>query len=236
MTKKIIWLFNILFISVMLAQSEPDKFGNVAVQINDEPERAFDVESAVFYRNVTVNYDTTVYLKSKNLKSKNTTNMLFSPQLSKGDSYVLHLILAAAEPSQPGQTSSYDVYMNLGDTLWQQLEILDADSLTFIHPNGILTTDKFYSTGQTGQFNLVTSESGALISGTFQTEFDFPIPDRGQEYSHIKMRGNLNIPEGILREGQETAIAAVKDTKKNRTRNIIFAVLLSAFIVLFAVR
>jgi len=46
----------------------------------------------------------------------------------------------------------------------------------------------------------------------------------------------LNIPEGILREGQETAIAAVKDTKKNRTRNIIFAVLLSAFIVLFAVR
>lgn len=231
MTKKIIWLFNILFISAILAQSEPDTFGNVKVQINEEPERNFYVESAVFYRNVTVNYDTTVYLKSKG-----ATNMLFSPQLSKGNSYVLHLILTAAEPSQPGQTSSYDVYMNLGDTLWQQLEILDADSLTFIHPNGILTTDKIYSAGQTGQFNLVTSESGALISGTFQTEFDFPIPDRGEGYSHVKMQGELNIPEGILREGQETAIASVKDTKKNRTRNIVFAVLLSAFIVLFAIR
>lgn len=231
MTKKIIWLFNILLISVMLAQSEPEKFGNVLVQINEEPERTFYVESAVFYRNVTVNYDTTVYLKSKS-----TTNMLFSPQLSRGNSYVLHLILTAAERSQPDQTSSYDVYMNLGDTLWQQLEILDADSLTFIHPNGILTADKLYSASQAGQFNLVTSESGARISGTFQTEFDFPIPDRGEEYSHIKMRGELNIPEGNLREGQETAITAVKDTKKNRTRNILFAVLLSAFIVLFAVR
>jgi len=231
MTKQITWLFNILFISAMLAQSEPGQFGKVMVQINNEPERTFNVESAVFYRNVTVNYDTTVFLKSKS-----TTNMLFSPQLSKGDSYVLHLILTAAEPPQPNQTSTYDVYMNLGDTLWQQLEILDADSLTFIHPNGILTTDKLYSTRQTGQFNLVTSENEARISGTFQTEFDFPISDRGEEYSHIKMRGELDIPEGNLREGQETAIAEVKNTKKNRTRNILFAVLLSAFIVLFAVR
>lgn len=231
MKKQIIWLFNILFISAIMAQSEPDMFGSVMVQINDEPERTFYVESAVFYRNVTVNYDTTVYLKSQS-----TTNMLFSPQLSKGNNYVLHLILTAAEPPQPDQTFSYDVYMNLGDTLWQQLEILDADSLTFIHPNGILTTDKLYSAGQTGQFNLVSSESGARISGTFQTEFDFPISDRGEEYSHIKMRGELDIPEGNLREGQETAIATVRDTKKNRTRNIVFAVLLSAFIVLFAVR
>lgn len=231
MAKKIFWLFNILFISAMLAQSESGEFGKVMVQINDEPERSFYVESAVFYRNVTVNYDTTVYLKSGN-----TTNMLFSPQLSKGNSYVLHLILTSVEPPQPDQTSTYDVYMNLGDTLWQQLEILNADSLTFIHPNGILTTDKLYSTHQTGQFNLVTNESGALISGTFQTEFDFPLPDRSEEYSHISMKGELNIPEGNLREGQETAIAAVKDTSKNRTRNILFAVLLSAFLVLFAVR
>jgi hypothetical protein len=231
MAKKIFWLFNILFISAMLAQSEPGEFGKVMVQINDEPERSFYVESAVFYRNVTVNYDTTVYLKSGN-----TTNMLFSPQLSRGNSYVLHLILTSVEPPQPDQISTYDVYMNLGDTLWQQLEILNADSLTFIHPNGILTTDKLYSTHQTGQFNLVTNESGALISGTFQTEFDFPLPDRSEEYSHINMKGELNIPEGNLREGQETAIAAVKDTSKNRTRNILFAVLLSAFLVLFAVR
>lgn len=231
MAKQILWLLNILFISAMLAQSEPGQFGTVMVQIDNEPERTFFVESAIFYRNVTVNYDTTVYLKSQS-----ATEILFSPQLSKGNSYVLHLILTPAEPPRPNQASSYDVYMNLGDTLWQQLEILDADSLTFINPNGVLTTDKLYSARQTGQFNLVTSENGARISGDFQTEFDFPVSGRGEEYSHVKMRGNLDIPEGNLREGQETAIASVKNTRKNRTRNIIFAVLLSAFIVLFAVK
>ena len=224
-------LINFILISGMFAQSESEHYGRIIVQINDKAEETFFAENAELYRGVAIDYDTTVYLRNEN-----SSEMLFSPQLNKGTANILHLILKSAEVGGENQITSYDVYFNLGDTLWQQLEILDADSLVFIHPNGLLTTGRLYSANQTGQFNLVSTEDGSQIGGTFETEFDFPIPNRAEAYSRIKLRGDLNIPESQIRLGEEKVITEAGRGKKNRVRNIVFAVLLSAFIVLFAVR
>jgi hypothetical protein len=229
--RMMVLLINLILIPGIFAQSEPEHFGRVLVQIEDEAEEAFFAEGAELYRAVFIDYDTTVYLKDEN-----SSEMLFSPQLNKGTANVLHLILKSEKISGENQITSYDVYFNLGDTLWEQLRILNADSLVFIHPNGILTADRLYSANQTGQFNLVASEDGSQIGGTFETEFDFPIPNRAEAYSRVKLRGELNIPESQFRVGEETVIKEAGTGKKNRTRNIVFAVLLSVFIVLFAIR
>jgi hypothetical protein len=230
--RMIVLLINLMLFSAIFAQTEPEEhFGRVLVQINDEPEETFFAESAELYRSVSIDYDTTVYLRDENF-----SEMLFSPQLSKGNDNILHLILKSAEVGGEDRVTSYDVYFNLGDTLWEQLQILDADSLVFIHPDGILTENKLYSANQTGQFNLVASEGGSQMGGTFQTEFDFPVPGRAEPYSRVQLRGELNIPESQFRLGEETVIKEAGLGKKNRARNIVFAILLSAFIVLFAVR
>lgn len=231
MIKITICFLSIALFSSLFAQPQPERFGEVYVQVNEEPETFYYAETVVLYRSVSVDYDTTVYIKSPT-----ASEQLYSPQLSKGNNYVVHLILTAADTTARGRFSTYDVFINLGDTLWEQLEILDADSLTFIHPNGILTSDKFFSSHQTGKFDLVASQDGSRIGGNFHTEFDFPIPGMAIDTSHVKMRGQLNIPESSVRTGEETAITGAEKSKKNLTRNIAFAVLLSAFIILFAIR
>ena len=232
MIKRIMCFLNIALFSLAIAQSQPEHFGQVYVQLNEDPEAVYYAETAVLYRGVSVDYDTTVFVKSGS-----DSERLYSPQLSKGNSYIVHLILTAADTAaSKTRFTTYDVFINLGDTLWEQLEILDADSLTFIHPNGILTSDKLYSSHQTGKFNLIAGQDGSNIGGSFQTEFDFPTPGMEIATSHIKMRGQLNIPESSVRTGEETGITDPGKSKKNRTRNILFAVLLSAFLILFAVR
>lgn len=208
-----------------------EHFGEVTVQIDGQPEQRLVAKSAIFYENVAIDYDTTVLVKSAP-----QTRLLYSPQLSQGTDYVVHLLLASPADTAAAKIPAYDVYFNLGDTLFEQLRFHDADSNVFLYTNGSLTPQKLYSRKQNGTFNLKPMAGAGGVGGSFDTEFEFPVPGVPGQYQRYHMKGVLSIPVASMRVGDSTNISQAEDHSKRLKRNLAIAVVISAFVILFAIR
>ncbi len=227
----LIYLITALAGMVAALNAETGNFGEVTVQIDGQPEQRFVAKSAVFYESVAIDYDTTVLVKSAP-----DTRMLYSPQLRQGTNFVLHLLLTSPVDTAAAHLPAYDVYFNLGDTLFEQLTFNNADSHAFLYTNGSLTPEKLYSRQQNGVFNLKPMEGGEGVAGSFDTEFEFPAPGIAGEYHRYHLKGALSIPVTSMRVGDETNITQTEDQKKRLRRNLAIAVVISVFVILFALR
>lgn len=231
--RKRCWNYIITALAGMVAalSAQTGNFGEVTVQIDEQPEHRFIAKSALFYESVAIDYDTTVLVKSPP-----ETRTLYSPQLRQGTNFVLHLLLASPLDTAAVHLPVYDVYFNLGDTLYEQLTFNNADSHAFLYTNGNLSPEKLYSRQQRGVFNLKPMEGGEGVAGSFDTQFEFPVSGGGGEYHRYRLKGSLRIPITGMRFGDETNIIQTDDHKKRLQRNVAIAVVISAFIILFAIR
>ena len=226
-----ILLINLLLIAAAFGQVTTH-FDEIFVQVNDNTVETYFAESVLLYQHVGIEYDTTVQVRSEK-----GTEHYFYPQLTQGNSVILHLILTAKEKNDPDVISTFDVYFYLGDSLSDQITIMGADSNLYIYPHGEFIKQKLYSRNHSAIFNIQKNEYGIPIAGDFRSEFEYLIPRLSEvEYSNVKMEGTLSIPEENLRIGQETTIADAKRKKSDIGKNLAIAAVAGLFIVIFAIQ
>ena len=215
-------------LSVCFAQADAANFGKISIQFNDDTPQIYYAKNATLYRNVSVDYDTTLQVQGEK-----ATQRYYYSQLSKGKHYVLHLILDAEQSVLgKGITPGYDVYFDLGDTLTDPLQITDVDSQVFFYKDGEFSMEKYYSRNQSGVFSLPSGEEGLGISGRFSTVFEFPSPNQPESFDRISFEGDLNIPGENLYRGREGGISRVSPQKGKVVRNLLIAAALAGVILI----
>ncbi len=222
----------LLFSSMILAQSLSDNFGLLQLQIGNEQPEEYLVRSAILYKGVSIEYDTTLHVSNND-----STGLYFYPQLYKGTQYVLHLILESKQKSLEGPSVFYDFYLNLGDSIGDVVTLSGVDSNAFFLYSGRFTNDKLYSRNCEGQFELTSNaELSWEVEGNFRVTFEFPVHGLVNGYEPVSIHGNLIIPESRQLIGEETNLSPLKNRKKNLKRNLYIAIFTSLFIVAFVLR
>lgn len=221
------------FLTIILAaQTAPENFGQVSLTIDDHPLQNYQVQTAILYENIAIGYDTTLQLRSTQ-----QTNMFFYPQLSKGDRYVLHLILNGG----PGGLSKpypqmLDAFFDLGRKL-QDIHYEGRDSSTFLYVEGRFSKTKLYSRNANERFTIVTDSSSGNVRGDFITDFEYPLIGARGQFQKIHMAGELRIPVQNLRVGQETGVTETDQSRKRHfTRNAYIAAVSTLFVILLVLR
>jgi len=215
-------------LSFCFAQPDTTNFGKIAIQFNDDTPQVYYAKNATLYRNVSVDYDTTLQVQGEK-----ATQRYYYSQLSKGNHYVLHLILDAEQSVLgKGIAPGYDVYLDLGDTLTDSLQFSDVDSQVFLYKNGEFSMEKNYSRNQSGVFNLPVEGEGLGIFGSFSTVFEYPSPNQPGVYDHVSFDGTLKIPGENLYRGREGGISQVSPQKGKVVRNLLIAAALAGVILI----
>ncbi len=221
-----------LIFVIITGRGEPPSFGNVEIKINQQSAQSYSAQNVIIYQDVVIQYDTTLHLQSDS-----SHGLYYYPQLHAGKNYVLHLLLNPQNEEEAGSPANfYDVFIDLGDTLPEQLTMSEKDSNTFLLANGQFVSERQYSKNQSGMFNLTKGDAEYGATGSFQTEFEYPISGDMGEYTRVSIRGDLEIPEANIKRGTATGISRADKGDNKFTRNLYIALITSIFIVLFALR
>ena len=221
------------FLMLLLGMSwwiSAGEFGDLSLSIDGNSLAGYEVKNAILYEDVTILYDTTLQLYSGR-----GFEQYYYPQLHAGSNYVLHLILEDATSTLPFPPF-YDLYIDIGDTLIDNLTLPDNGSVYWFK-DGNFASQQYQASMQEGTFNLERSEDRAGVEGDFSLEFSFPTPDSFVDrLQRISVSSNLKVPESNLARGGENAVDFGKDRAGALRRNAILAVLAASFIVLLSIR
>ncbi len=208
----------------LFANADSTHFGTVRLQINDGAAQTYFARNATLYRNVALSYDKSLQIQSEDLREQ-----YFYVQLTEGTHNVLHLILDATAPVlESGWAYSYDVYLDLGETLNDTVFYDGVDSLAFMFPNGEFTRGLRYAKNQTGQFYIRSKAERYGVAGLFHTGFEYPLTGQADAFDRISLSGTLQIPETHLRQGGPGGISRVSTRKNNLGRNLLLSAILTA--------
>ncbi|MGH1363374.1 MAG: hypothetical protein ACRBF0_07450 [Calditrichia bacterium] len=205
---------------------ETTHFGAINLSVGTEVAQTYYAHNALLYNNVEIVYDTTL-----NLQSESGTKYFFYPQLRQGTQHVLHILLAEESDARNASKNYLDVYFMLGDTLTDEIVLSNTDSTAFLFKDGALAPQMIYANEHNARFNLIRTDSKSGVTGKFESAFIYAFD--GAVPAQIKIAGDLAIPNVNLRSGQETGIAARKGvmSEDNRKRNLVFAGMISALIL-----
>ena len=193
-------------------------FGELKIQVDQQRIQEYKVVQALLLENVDVGLDTLLQIQSSA-----GTDVLFYPQIQKGNNLVLRLI---AQRSGTKEEDFYDIFFLLGDSLANPLHITNQDSTVFFQKNGKLMSQPRYASHLNALFQLERSEKGEAVQGHFTAEFDYPLFESDTTYQHIWMEGNLNVPSGKFRETSLAAQAGNEAQQKTFERNLALALIL----------
>lgn len=221
-----IWVVAALLINVVFPQVEKDNFGEVMVQINDRPAEKYYIGGVDLYKNVSIDYDTTLQVQEKD-----ATVFYYYPQLDAGEHYVLHMILNSGGE---GEKAPYDFYVDLGSSIDGEIVISAADSNLFINPNGRFTRSRAYAYDHNGTYRIASDPLSGTVNGSIRASFEYPAAGDGAA-ERFSMEGTFKIPTQNVQEGDATNIAAV-ERKDSVFRNLAYAAIGSLVIVLMVLQ
>ncbi len=207
----VIWLF-----SVSALWADQEKFGNVKVQIDNLEQMNYALERAIIYRNVSMTYDSTVFIQSSE-----SSQILFIPQLSEGKGNILRIILGDIRKRE---RVSYDVYFLLGDEIPDTLLWDDEDNKIYLSINGTANTYVLQSKKINGQIIFTRNNKGNVFKGEVEVECEI-VSSNGQErVKQFNLDGLFALVVSDYRDfSLEKSMSAMK--KKNvRYRNILISV------------
>lgn len=221
-----IWVVAALLINAVFPQVEVDNFGEVMVQVNDRPAQKYYIGGVDLYKNVSIDYDTTLQVQEKD-----ATVFYYYPQLNAGEHYVLHMILNS---SKEEEAAPYDFYVDLGKSIDGEIVINAADSNLFITPNGRFTRSRPYARDHNGSYRIASDPLSGAVNGAIRATFEYPAPGDGT-VEHFSMEGSFKIPTQNVQEGDATNIAT-SEKKDSVFRNLAYAALGSVVIVLLVLQ
>ncbi|RMF60737.1 MAG: hypothetical protein D6748_03385 [Calditrichaeota bacterium] len=227
----LLWLGVLPFTGI--AQVPTDNFGDLTFRIGASEAQHYFVKSAILYRDVDVEYDTTLHVSSGD-----STILYYYPQLKKGNRFVLHLIIEPQQQKLSDLGSEfYDFFFVLGDSLTDTLRIEGVDSSVYFFRSGQFTTRQIFSRNCKAYFELgERKDLSGNIEGTFAVEFEYPSAEDYQQYQPVSLEGKLIVPETNLLSGQETNVSELKERKARFKRNLYIAIFTSLFIIAFVFR
>jgi hypothetical protein len=205
------------------AIAKPKGFGEISIQIDQADSLTLDVQMALLYHNVKVDYDSTILIQSP----ENTEIMLY-PQLDRGDQSVLRVIIGRIDDENP---TFFDVFMVLGDTVENSVEWSGDREKIYMTYNGILKSEMSLSEDINGAIIFDRDDDGKIRSGDLQLSLLIPLVEGTDKANRVRMKGSFDLAVGDYREltlGKN--ISDLEKEKKRRT-NIYLAVVFSIFLI-----
>ena len=202
--------------------AETVSFGEVKLQIDQQPVRVYNIVQALLYRQVDIRYDTTVVVQNGD-----SAAYLYYPQLIQGNRIILRLIAQA----KTLEDDFYDMFIILGDSVARTLEFRGLDSTVFIKHQGLLESTRKYSRNLKGVFRLQETARGQNVVGEFAVSFEYPIRNNDGRLYPIKLEGSLRVPTGKFRETSLSAEAGQEERKKSLQRNLAVAIIITIIII-----
>lgn len=218
--------FSALLIINFLFAEPQGEFGSFTIKVNDQVEQSLDVIQALIYQRASLTYDTTAQIQDDN-----SFEVLYYPQIYDGPNHVLRLILKYPE-TDTNTGEFYELYINLGDSLKERIELENEVSKVFLTRNGLLMRQKQSLKNLSGYVLLLEGlEKQEIISGELHLEFEAAFTGNANELTHVKMDGNFKVPLG---EYRAASISSAKPARKKidyKTR-LYTAIAISVLIVL----
>ncbi len=196
-------------------EAEKVDFGRLRVKIDQQPSETFEIKGSIILENVTLKFDTTVFLQDpKQLE------VLYYPQFASGKGNWLVLILSKDK-------RQYDFYLDLGDSLTPSIHWEKARQKIYFIPNSQLMKTAPLSDNISGTVSLDLQNQKKEIPVSLNLEFDLIPPGASGNIQHVTLSGDFTIYRGTFREASVASVAALKE-KGKKQRNNLFIVLIMA--------
>ena len=220
----IILMSIILYTFFMTAAiAKPKEFGEITLQIDDADSISLDVQMALLYHKVKVDYDSTILVQNP----ENTKIMLY-PQIDSGNQSVLRVIIGKIDDENP---TFFDLFAVLGDTVANSVEWKGEREKIFITYNGILKSEMSLSEDINGTILFDRNNEGEIRSGSLSLNLLIPLVEGTEKANRVRMKGSFDLAVGDYRElTLGTNISDLEKEKKRRT-NVYLAIVFTIFLV-----
>jgi hypothetical protein len=215
---KILFQFTIILTLILGCRisgiAQEGDFGKLNIKIDDEPERSYQVQRALLYRQVSIKYDSTVLVQNK---------------MSRDIYYVLRLL---AGTFKKDKQDFFDIFINIGDSIPDSLTYTNSTNDIFISKNGKIQLFKSNSQNINGSIH-IKYEKEKVVAGRLDLSFlikNFLEIDRTEKFV---LNGSFEVAAGDYRELSLGTTAAEKNAKMKRKQNLYIALLISLFVVAY---
>ena len=202
-------------------QLEP--LGEITLKIDDQQKRDYPIKQALFYRKVSIDYDSTILLQSSK-----SVKVLYYPQLDRGQENVLRLIV---ERKTDQRSDFYDFFINVGDSLQDSVHWENSQGNIFLAHKGQVWPTKSYAENVRGDVVLVESKTSRAVSGSLNLSFDLPALNFDMQPHHFQIEGTFDVPVGHYRE-TSLSTATVDMARKKKYRNNLYLAMGLTLIIL----
>ncbi len=223
-------LIILIFISFFTPLNANDlDFGSVSLQIDRLPTQTLAIQRALLYRNVNIEYDSTVLVQSEK-----SADVLFYPQLNKGNQNVLRLIIGETGESNE---NFIDMFFNIGDTLPDSIVWNDQENRVYMAYNGIAQAIKPQSHNIDGTIHISSGDKDERVAGNLKLNFDMRLFAEDQLPRNFKIEGDFDVPVGEYRSSSLGSAAKEEEMKKKYRKNLYLAIIGGVLlVVLFGLR
>lgn len=217
-------VFSIIYICLpasVLADSK--RFGEISLQIDDADSLTLDVQLALLYHNVKVDYDSTILIQSPE-----NTKILLYPQVASGDQSVLRIIIGKIEDQNP---TFFDMFVVLGDTVANSVQWQGDRGKIFLTYNGILKSEKSISEDIQGMILFDRDNDGEIVSGSMQLRLLIPLIEGTNKANRLRLKGSFDLAVGDYRELTLGKNISDLEKEKKKRNNLLLGIIFTVFLI-----
>jgi len=224
------WIISIFLVIIFLyicfpegVIAESKRFGAISMQIDEADSITLDVQMALLYRNVKVDYDSTILIQSP----ENSRIMLY-PQVGTGDQSVLRVIIGKIDDQNP---LFFDMFIVLGDTVPNSIQWEGERGKIFITYNGILKSERSLSEEIQGKILFDRDNDGEIVSGSMQLSLLIPLIESTNKANRLRMKGSFDLTVGDYRELTLGKNISDLEQQKKKRNNLYLAIVFTVFLI-----
>ena len=214
---KILFQFTIILALILGCRisgiAQEGDFGKLNIKIDDEPERSYQVQRALLYRQVSIKYDSTVLVQNKM-----SNDIYYYPTFKKD------------------KQDFFDIFINIGDSIPDSLTYTNSTNDIFISKNGKIQLFKSNSQNINGSIH-IKYEKEKVVAGRLDLSFlikNYLEIDRTEKFV---LNGSFEVAAGDYRELSMGITSSDKEASSKKKQSLYFAIILSVFfIVIFGLR
>jgi hypothetical protein len=203
--------------------AKKNNFGELTIRINSGVEEDYNIERALLYRNVSLTYDTTTIVQNED-----GLEVFYYPQLEEGEENVLRLI---SYQNADSSSHFYDLFINLGDSIPENLILQNASDLIFFVPDGQIFSNTLESRNITGKIIVNQNSKSEAVSGNFDLEFEYSLSKNIEDFQEVHLSGSFDVPVGKYEETSLATEANRKSRESKYKKNVYSALIISIFII-----
>jgi hypothetical protein len=217
-------IFILLFVIMIPVLADETDSNKLSIKINGEAEQLYQVQRALLYRQVKVEYDSTVLIQNDN-----SGQVYYYPQLDAGKENVLRLLVGTINKEKQ---DFFDFFINLGDSIKDSLTFKNDSADIFIARNGKMQL--FKSTSQNINGSLyIEFEKKKVVAGQLDLLFTIKNYLQINQTRKFKINGSFEVAAGEYRELSLGMTTQENKSKMKRRQNLYIALIITVFVVAY---